>query len=351
MYECAAFADLSYTWGPMVMATVQIGGETASQLSGAAANTGIPIQVISAGVTPPEEVENGSSNTYNPCLIDPATDTLDTASAFNADSVTTLGANGILGVGNFAQDCGSNCTSTGDTSAVNLWPYLICETVGSSTCALEYAPLTVQATNPVSAFATDNNGVSISLPSIPAAGQATVTGTLTFGIGTETNNAIPGTAQVYELDPDGNFASATLNGISYTSADSGGSFIDSGSNALYVSDATTLGISDCYVGAVNAADDIGYYCPSTTANLSVGLTGYNSTGSSNVSLSIGDALTLFSANTTFAAFNDLGGDSGTDPTTDYIDLGLPFFFNRPIFVGIAGTTIGTTNNANGYWAF
>jgi hypothetical protein len=53
-------------------------------------------------------------------------------------------------------------------------------------------------------------------------------------------------------------------------------------------------------------------------------------------------------NTGFAAFDDLGGDSGTGASSDYVDLGLPFFLGRSVIVGIAGS-----NSAypNGYWAF
>ncbi len=63
---------------------------------------------------------------------------------------------------------------------------------------------------------------------------------------------------------------------------------------------------------------------------------------------------LNSGNSVFAT---LGGDSGIDDSTDYVDFGLPFFLGRTVFVGFAGTTIAypqETNPityANGFWAF
>jgi hypothetical protein len=35
-----------------------------------------------------------------------------------------------------------------------------------------------------------------------------------------------------------------------------------------------------------------------------------------------------------AAFNDLGGDGGTSPSTDDLDFGLPIFFGRSVYVGM-----------------
>jgi len=344
------------------MATVQIGGETASQLpagSGGTANSGIPIQVITAGENPSNITVTYSSTESGPapCLINTNTGATDSSPDYDDDSVATLGANGILGIGNFPQDCGVDCTTTGNSSDVVIWPYMICNSSTSPTgCELDYVAVADQAWNPVAAFSSpDTNGVVLQLPSIPAAGQATATGTLTFGIGTEANNALNG-ATVYELDDAGNFASATYNGVTYTSTNSGGSFIDSGSNSMFVSDETTLGTTDCTVSGPEGITDIGYYCSSSTLDLSLGLTGSNGTAKT-VTLNIENALNLFSANSSYAAFNDLGGPSciptatsSCNSATDYFDLGLPFFFGQPngIFVGIAGTS---TTYPNGYWAF
>jgi hypothetical protein len=357
LFECVQYGDLSYTWGPMQMATVTVGGETASAIPGANANTGIPIQVISAGVNPPEYVYyNGAPGYYNPCESLPGTQDTELSGGLNDNSATLLGANGILGIGNFAQDCGISCATQIYGS------YLICNSVGSSTCEIWTAQVADQAWNPVAAFPTDNNGVSLQLPSVLATGELTATGTLTFGIGTETNNGLNG-ATVYELDSYGNFNSASLNGVTYTSTNSGGTFIDSGSNAYYVSDAGVLNTSDCYQNdIVNINNDLGWYCPSSTLTPQLQLTGLNST-STTITMNIANAQTLFtgqSGGNYFAVFNNLGGpsciaatNSPCNASTDYFDLGLPFFFGQPhgVFVGIAGATSGTPNYANGYWAF
>ena len=358
LYECVQYGDLSYTWGPMQMATVQVGGETASALptaSGGTANAGIPIQVIAAGQTPPSIVGIvGVSGTYyNPCLYYHGTS--GATGGNNNDSTTTLGANGILGVGNYSQDCGTDCETA---SSDNM--YLVCQSIGSASCELQGVAVKYQAWNPVAAFPVDNNGVSISLPAISADGATTVTGTLTFGIGTESNNSIPSTAGIYELDADGNFESATFNGTTYcssglstcpTSEASGGSFIDSGSNAYYVSNDTDLSTTNCITSTI----EIGYYCPSSNLSLPLGLTGANNK-TTTVTLSIENAATLFT-NTSYAAFNDLGGPSCVPNSTagitcdladQYLDLGVPFFFGRPVYVGISGTN---TSYPNGYWGF
>ena len=39
-----------------------------------------------------------------------------------------------------------------------------------------------------------------------------------------------------------------------------------------------------------------------------------------------------------AAFNNLGGSSGSGSFSSFFDWGLPFFFGRTVFVGIEGQT-------------
>ncbi len=358
--ECLGYADGSYNWGPVQWATVQIGGETASQVpaaEGGTANQGIPIQNISNTSNPPAGMS---------CLSTPG--------AYNANTITLLGANGILGVGSTPQDCVSGNTNYCTSSSSDAY-YVLC--TSTQQCGVPSTlPVADQVWNPVAAFASaDINGVVLQLPSIPAAGQATVAGTLVFGIGTQTCPGSPagctpnglGNAQVYAQDDYNYFPQVVFNSVTYTSPSTGGnnpSYIDSGSFANFVSDATTLNtyassqsitVSDCMAGTT----DVGFYCPTPyppALSLPVEVSGYGSVGSGTITLSIANALTLTEDNPTFAAFNNLGYESGgTDPSNDSWDFGMPWFFGQPngVFVGIAGgLPLPTGVSAPyGYWAF
>ena len=302
LQECMSFADGSYLWGPVATADVQLAGEKASS---------VPIQIVSA----------------NPSYAVPSQCT--SSGGSNENTVASLGANGILGIGNFRHDCGTACTSSSTAPAL----YYLCP---NSVCGAVTVGLTAQVQNPVWLFSRDNNGVLISLPSVSATGAPTVAGTLIFGIGTQSDNAL-GNAVIYTTDSSGNFQT-TYNGIAYSN-----SYIDSGSNALYFLDHNTLGIPDC-------SDNPGWYCPSSTVSYTVTNTGLNgATGS--VSFNIANADSLFSSNGgNNAAFNDLGGDSGTSTSSDYFDFGIPFFYGRNVFVGINGQP-GPNGSVGPYWAY
>ena len=305
LQECVQFVSLAYIWGPVAQADVHVAGEEASSAS---------IQVISAAPqysVPTDCLGSGASG------------------AFPANTVANLGANAILGVANLPQDCGDNCIS-----AANGVPmYYTCP---NGECNIASVPLSSQLWNPVALFSQDNNGVLFSLPRVSANGDATATGSLIFGIGTQSNNAL-GSAQIYATDANAYFTS-TYKGVQYSN-----SYIDSGSNAIYFLDSFTLGNIDC------GGSEAGFYCPGQTLSFTVTNTGTNGV-SGSLSFNIANAINLFHTGNT--AFNDLGGDSGTDQASDYFAFGLPFLYGRNVFVGIGGTTVPNGATAPyGYWAY
>jgi hypothetical protein len=291
--ECITFADNSYLWGPMATADIEMGGEKASS---------VPVHIVGDANFPGAP---SSCNTGGP----------------NDGSVSALGANGLIGLGVFRQDCGSACAA-----AVSQVPnqYYVCP---SSGCTLASVPLTSQAQNPVWMFPQDNNGLLITLPSVPSTGAPTESGSVIFGIGTQSNNAL-GSAKVYTTDDVGNFTT-TYQGQAYSS-----SFIDSGSNGLYFLTASTLGIPEC-------SDNTGFYCPTAPVNYTATNTGQNGTAG-QVTFSIANADSLFATGN--SAFNNLGGDN-----SGAFDWGLPFFFGRTVFIGIEGQS--TPGGTGPYWAY
>lgn len=291
--ECLPFLD-SYSWGPVQTADVQIASEKAAS---------VPIQVLSdTDFTTPTACSQGFPS---------------------ADTLTTLGANGILGVGLAAQDCGSACVQTG---ATNPGLYYECP---SSSCAttgvVTGEALAQQVINPVALFTTDNNGVIVELPAV-SGGEVTVSGSLVFGIGTQSNNAL-GTATIYTA-PNAAFTTT------YKSQTYAESFIDSGSNGYFFPDST---IPVC-------SDITGFYCPSSTENLSA--TNQASGASGTVDFSVANADALF-ANLSDNAFEDLGGPAGAP--ANYFDWGLPFFYGRNVYTAIEG--MSTPGGTGPFWAY
>jgi hypothetical protein len=292
--ECAAFED-GVTWGPVETADVSVAGERANSL---------PIQVIGSSKYPTVPPDCSSQGVPE-------------------DDLADLGVNGLLGLGQSIQDCGTDCATSGPAS---LGTYYDCPSSGCSDTA---EGLAQQVQNPVASFATDNNGVIIELPGVSGA-ESSVTGSLIFGIGTQSNNGL-GSATVYGTDPFGDF-NTTYNGTKYPS------FLDSGSNGIYFLNSSATGLPECS-GATF------WYCPSSTQSFSVtneaeaGTNG--ATGSASFSVSNANALT---SNVNNAAVNGLAG-----PGPGQFDLGLPFFFGRNVFTAIEGKS--TPAGAGPYSAF
>lgn len=285
--ECATFAD-GYTWGTVRTATVQIGGETTAG--------GIPIQIIG---------DKASSTVPSPGC----------GSGSAENTVSDLGANGILGIGTSPTDCGATCANA--ATAANYSNYFACP--GGASCARTAVPLNQQVANPVANFAADNNGVIVQMPPVSNTGASSVTGTLVFGIGTQSNNALAAT-QTFATDAYGNMNNSVFNGTTVQA------FFDSGSNAYFFGDNSL---------ALCGSNFAGFYCPASAQTRSITLGGLSSTRAS-VSIGILSASTLF-GNSSNYAFNDLAGQIGGSSS---FDLGLPFFYGRHVYYGIDQTLSG-----------
>jgi len=308
--ECAYFGSFT-TWGPMKTAAVILGKEPA---------VNVPIQVMNDPnfPAPPSPTSSECSGSSPPqvcqCLQSALNPTI-------ANSPQIVGANGILGVGVFQNDCPACASPPGSGNP----GYYACPSGNASACSVVPVAANEQAENPVVSLPADNNGVVINLPSIPADGAQSVTGSMLLGINTQSNNGL-GSAAVYTLDSSG-MLTTTFNGQNYPG------FLDTGSNALFFPDPS---LATC-------PSDPGFYCPSSTYQASAINTGFNNQ-SGTVTFQIANAQTLFAANNGGnTAFNDLGG-----PLSGMFDWGLPFFFGRPVFFGIAGQNPSISGNSPFY---
>jgi hypothetical protein len=255
-------------------------------------------------------------------------------------TVQDFGANGIIGVGTTATDCGTFCTANGGSSAAI---YYDCPSGGCNAIigrAANAAAPFQQLPNPVAAFPVDNNGVILTLPSVPQGGVPTLTGTVTFGIGTQTDNALtatnvlPVTTSSSRLGPG--VLTATYKGKPLTQ-----SFLDSGSNDYFFIDTSLNPCTD--------ASLIAFYCPPAPTLLSPTLTATNGVTASG-------AFTLFSPLDVFASSNVAPG-LGLNPTlitpplpfANSFDFGMPFFFGKTVYTSIEGRPAG--NVLGPYFAF
>jgi hypothetical protein len=207
--------------------------------------------------------------------------------------------------------------------------------------------LAQQVVNPVALFAADNNGVIIELPAVSGS-AASLSGSLVFGIGTQSNNAL-GSATVYTMDSSLSFTT------SYKGTPYSGSFIDSGSNGYFFLDSSIVpALTDC----PQSSNAPGFYCPSSTQTLTATNQGTNDLGTKgatgSVSFSIANAETLFNSSAD-SVFSQLGGPSIIPPPAGgtsmppYFDWGLPFFYGRNVYTAIENAS--TPGGIGPYWAY
>ena len=285
--ECGEFGS-GYTWGPLSKYDVTLGGETAHNL---------PVQII-----------NDSFAT-----VPSACSSL--GSSMGASGTASLFAKGIVGLGVGREDCGSGCAS----AATDV--YWVCP---GTTCTESKLATTSQVSNPILGFPIDNNGMLLTLPTIASSGSAAVTGTLTFGINTQSNNQ-RASATLLTTDDSGDF-NVVFNGASTQG------FIDSGSSVYFFVDSS---LGTCSLGGAN------WYCPTSVTQLSATLTGLT-TGTLATTFSVGNAQTLLSNG--HVAFNDVGVNE-TVFSSAVLDLGLPYFFGKSVFFGIADADTSTASGS------
>jgi hypothetical protein len=286
--ECAAFV-IGTTWGSVRYADIYLGGEVAKN---------VPFQDI--GDNP-----GGYATVPTDCS---STGTIQNTQA-------SMGSNGLLGVGLFKNDCDA-CISP--SLPIPTAAYYTCT---SSGCANSDVTATQVVQNPVADFAQDNNGVQINLPAVPSAGANTsLTGALIFGIGTQSDNALPGTASVFGTDQHGNIITT------YKGASMNGGYLDSGSNALFFNDATVATCSTNYWA----------YCPTPSP---LALSAINTAASGSTSGTVCFSIVGLDP----LGANVVAANIGGPGTNNSFDWGLSFFFGRPVFTAISGaiTPAGT----------
>jgi hypothetical protein len=313
--ECYQYVD-GYVFGSVRQADMTIGGESvASMPFQALADTGV------FGNVPASCSAGGGGN---------------------LGTVADFGANGIIGIGVTTTDCGSACTMSGGQSAAI---YYDCPTAGCGSIIARASSASApfqQLPNPVAAFGVDNNGSILVLPSAPSGGEATASGTLYFGIGTQTNNGL-GSATVYTTTGSSSPYGAGLLNVVYKGVTLPVSFIDSGSSLYFFIDTT---ITPCPA----SGDFNGFYCPNPPLNLSPTIQGINGA-------SVAGPFTLYSAQTQLSSTNAVVPGVGGNPSVFYpninfsnsFDYGLPFFYGRSVYTAIEGRTAGGT--VGPYFAF
>ncbi len=280
---CVQFGDGSSEWGPVELADVNLGNETAQR---------VPIQVIdSTFASLPTACQNADA------------------------SPAPAGFHGILGVGLFAQDCGSFCANPANADN---GLYYSCS---GSTCAGTSVSVVDQVSNPVALLpAPYNNGVIVELPSVPSTGSPSVSGILVLGI--PTNNA-PSGVTTYKTNLMTGDIVTILNGVSYPGV------IDSGSNGLFFTAPSNGLLPDCTLHP-------GWFCPSILTTLSATNENASLSVSSDVFFQIGNFDTL--TNSSNMVFSNIGAS-----TPNMFNWGLPFYLGRSVYVGIAGknSSLGT----------
>ena len=284
--ECVSYAGNTADWGPVQLADITLGQTLASS---------VPIQLIdvSFGQVP--------QSCQNPDV-----------------SPQSAGFNGILGIGILQSDCGATCANSANNNS-----YFACSS--QMGCQGTAVPLESQVANPLFSMAGVNNGFILTFPSVSGVGQATLSGSLILGIGTQSNNTPPGPVSVLATDAYGDMVTlmqgATLPGSSF----------DSGTNGYFFPSS----LPPC-------PGSTGLYCPSGPLTV----TATNSAIGSGVTAPV--TFVIQNAQQQLATgFGVLPGFAGTN--SQGFLWGLPFFYGRTLYFGLQNQP--STLGVGPYFAF
>jgi hypothetical protein len=321
IFECIPFAD-GYSWGPITKVDLQ--------LSSTESVSGLPTHLIedpAAFKIPavPADCPAASGNPNNP-----------------ENTPASFGANAILGLGALLEDCGSACANSVPPIQA---AYYACTAGSSGTCSNINLATAQQLQNPVATLVgADNNGVVLTMPAVASPGAATATGTLYFGVGTETNNHIPASANVLPVDVTfGQFIYAVYNdGQNNVGTPLGA--LDAGSSAYFFT-----GQNPPFIPCTT---DTGFYCPSSTVAMNTqvqGETNYQGPGMGTavaIDLNVDSIEAILTSDPSLLALPTVAGS-----TSQGFVYGLPFFYGRTVVVVFENRSSADVAQNGPYMAF
>jgi len=282
--ECEVYVS-SFVYGPVVSADVYIAGKLVK-------NANMQVFGSSAYAVPPACSNQGGAET---------------------DTTQSFGGNGLIGVSFDLVDQGE---------------YLDCTNGNLSQCTNNstYQGLP----SPVSQFSSDNNGVVLSLPSVPATGLSSpVVGTLTFGVSTQANNTPAASTLAIVNDPVYGMFGAQVGGTWYSA------YIDSGTFVMFFNDTADPNLTPCASGDFNS----GLYCPATPQSIPVTFANTGSTtsiGSITYQVANADVINTPSA----IVYSNVAGPIATSNTLSATTMafGLSAFYGHNMYFLFNGLT-------------
>ena len=277
--ECAPFAGSDY-FGPIQYADVRLGGIVAKK---------VRVQA------------------YNDTGGD----------AENCPTTAEDGFNGTLGIGPLAKY---------DNTVSQDEQYFSCDKSG--TCStLSLLPPNVALENPIYQLESDNNGFMVSFPKLQKPRNGSITGTMTLGFSSETDNALPKQDQIFSLNHGG------VVPVLFADQLHANAVFDSGTPVYLFPADPDPSIELCDMQKV--------LCPSKTVNFSLLVS--DPPLQRSISIRIG------------SPFVD-GENLNANPNISFIQsgynavvLGMPFFYGRKIFFGLPESS--GSQYPNGFVAF